>query len=133
LELYKIELSEEEIQKIMAEKNEMYVSLIQNITKDNILPGVVEFIKKAKGMGYLIGMASVSKNSFTLLKKLGLDKYFDAIAEPSKLSKSKPDPEIFLSVANMFKLKPEECIGIEDAQSGVESIKSAKMQAVCID
>lgn len=59
------------------------------------------------------------------MKKLQLTDYFPKIVDPKTLSKGKPDPEIYLKGAELINLKPEQCIGVEDAAAGVESINAA--------
>ena len=58
---------------------------------------------------------------------------FDYIADAALVKKPKPDPEIFLTCANALGFTPDECIGIEDAQAGIESIHSAGMMSVGIN
>lgn len=54
----------------------------------------------------------------------------DAIVDVSRITKGKPDPEIFLTAAEQLGVDPNNCVGVEDAQSGVEAIKAANMYAV---
>ncbi len=51
--------------------------------------------------------------------------YFPKIVDPKTLSKGKPDPEIYLKGAKLIDLRPAQCIGVEDAAAGVESINAA--------
>lgn len=113
-------------------KNEHYVRLIEGITPTDILPGMKELIAEIKDQGYKLGLASVSKNAFSVMDKLELKEKFDVIVDAAKIKKGKPDPEIFLTGAEMLGVKPEECLGIEDAAAGVDSIKGAGMFAVGI-
>lgn len=85
------------------------------MTPANILPGIKEFLDEIKDGGYLLSLASASKNAPTVLKKLQLTDYFPKIVDPKTLSKGKPDPEIYLKGAELINLKPEQCIGVEDA------------------
>ena len=58
---------------------------------------------------------------------------FDYIADAALVTKPKPNPEIFLTCANALGFDPKECIGIEDAQAGIEAIHSAGMISVGIN
>ena len=115
----------------MAErKNANYVNYLDELTPEHVLPGIMDLIKSIKTDGIPIGLASVSKNAETVLRALNLVEAFDYCADASKISKSKPDPEIFLTACKGLNAVPERSIGIEDAVAGVESIKASGMFAV---
>jgi beta-phosphoglucomutase len=125
-----ISYTEEEKVKLATRKNEHYCKLIEQITPNDVLPGIKELIIELKERGYRIGVASVSKNAFTVLSALELDQMFDHIVDARTIVNSKPDPEIFLKAAEFLQVPPANCIGIEDAAAGIESIKSAGMFAI---
>lgn len=108
------------------------MDLISNMNPNEILPGVSDFLSQIKKEGYLIALGSASKNAQIILEKTGLIKWFDAIIDGNKVSKSKPDPEVFLKGAHALGVKPEECIVFEDAQAGVEAAKKGGMKAIGI-
>lgn len=115
----------------MAEKkNDNYKELIKQITPEDILPGVYDFLKELRANDIRIALASVSKNAPFILKQLELENYFDYVADAAKVPNAKPFPDIFLAGMDAFGLKPEECIGVEDARTGVEAIHRAGMKAV---
>jgi beta-phosphoglucomutase len=58
--------------------------------------------------------------------------WFDLIIDGNTVSKSKPDPEVFLKGAEGLAMKPSECIVFEDAQAGVEAAKAGNMKAIGI-
>ena len=116
----------------LVEKNEEYLRLISNMNPSEILPGVVEFLTKIKELGYQIALGSASKNAEIILQKTGLIDWFDLIIDGNKVSKSKPDPEVFLKGAEGLGLSPEHCIVFEDAQAGVEAAKAGNMKAIGI-
>lgn len=126
------EFTEEEKNVLAAKKNDHYRSLIQSITEKDLLPGIPRFLKELKGAGMSLALASASKNGPIIIEKLGIADEFDTIVDPAGLKKGKPDPEIFLTGAEQLGLAPQECVGIEDAESGVEAIKGAGMFAVGI-
>jgi beta-phosphoglucomutase len=116
----------------LIEKNEDYLRLISNMNPSEILPGVLEFLQQIKDLGYKIALGSASKNAEIILEKTGLMPWFDLIIDGNKVSKSKPDPEVFLKGAEGLGLSPETCIVFEDAQAGVEAAKAGKMKAIGI-
>ncbi len=124
-------ISNEEKKHLAYTKNELYKSLISNFNEDNLFPGVIKLFKYLKEKHILIALGSASKNGPTLISRLGIKDYFDYVVDPSNLN-SKPHPDIFNKAMNHFDLLPSECVGIEDAISGVTSIKSANIYAIGI-
>lgn len=115
------------------EKNAYYLTLLQELGPQDLLPGVKDFLLAAKEKNIPCAIASASKNAPLILKKLGVNDYFDAIVDPATLAKGKPDPEIFIRAAELIGLKPTEAVGFEDAQAGVDGIKACGMYAVGIE
>ncbi|BDR56638.1 beta-phosphoglucomutase [Xylocopilactobacillus apis] len=117
--------SQAEKEKLAAEKNDNYVQLIKTLTPDDILPGMLDFIKSLQASGYKMSLASVSLNAPVILKSLGLTDAFEGIVNPASLKKGKPDPEIYVRAAEVMKLDPKQVIGVEDAAAGVTAINGA--------
>ena len=91
------------------------------------------FINEARENGVKCAVASISKNAPRVLELLQISDLFDYIADAALVKKPKPDPEIFLTCAEALGFEPCECIGIEDAQAGIESIHGAGMLSVGIN
>lgn len=124
------ELSEDEKLKLATDKNEFYKQLIQKVTKNDLLPGIEQLLKKLRRENIKIGLASASKNAMTVIKGLQVGDYFDFIADAAKCENSKPAPDIFIMAAEGLGVEPEYCVGIEDAEAGIEAINAAKMFSV---
>lgn len=114
-----------EKEKLAAQKNELYLQFVQTITPADIFPGIKAFLDELNQHGYLMSIASASKNAPTVLAKLELTDYFDHVVDPRTLKHGKPDPEIFIKAAEIIGLKPEQCIGLEDATAGIAGINAA--------
>ncbi|PWG01080.1 beta-phosphoglucomutase [Levilactobacillus bambusae] len=114
-----------EKEKLADEKNDYYIQLVDAMTAADILPGIQSFLDSLVENHYQISLASASKNAPRVLDKLGLSDYFKKIVNPADLTKGKPDPEIYTKGAELLKLPPEACIGIEDAEAGIDSINAA--------
>ncbi len=125
--------SETEKEAFCKKKNDIYVELISHLTPDDVLPGVLDLIDRAKEAGIKTAVASVSKNAPAVLSYLKIADRFDYVADAAKVTKSKPDPEIFSVCATALGVEPQFCIGIEDAQAGIEAINSAGMRSVGIN
>jgi beta-phosphoglucomutase len=111
-------------------KNRHYQQLIATMTAADLLPGAVEALAAVRAAGLKIGLASVSKNAFTVLERLGIRDRFDHVVDAAHIANSKPHPEIFLSAAHQLGVAPADCLGVEDAVAGVASIKAAGMYAL---
>ena len=130
LELGNLKLDEKEKERLAEKKNNWYVEYISRMEKSEILPGVEEFVNKLRENNIKIAIASASKNTRTILERLGLEKKFDVIIDGTMIDKAKPNPEIFLKAAECLKVQPGECIVFEDAVAGIESAKRAGMKVI---
>ena len=111
-------------------KNAHYQELIATMTPDDLLPGALRALEEVRAAGLRIGLASVSRNAFTVLDRLGIRDRFDDVVDAATVVNGKPDPEIFLTAAAHLGVDPQDCLGVEDAAAGVASIKDAGMFAV---
>lgn len=132
LEVGGIKLNEEEKSKLATKKNNWYVDYIMKMTPDEILPGVLNFLAVTKERGIKTALGSASKNAPIILERVHLLEYFDVVIDGNKVSKAKPDPEVFLKAATELNVRPEECIVFEDAEAGVEAALNGNMHVVGI-
>lgn len=122
--------TEDEIAAMMERKNSYYVALLHQMGREALLPGATEVLTAVRNMGYKTAVASVSKNTHTVLERLDLTGYFDAVADGYSVARAKPAPDIFLFAAAALKVPPAECVVIEDAEAGVEGALAAGMLVV---
>ncbi|KAF2962429.1 beta-phosphoglucomutase [Fervidobacterium sp. 2310opik-2] len=126
-----IKIDDEKKKEELAEKkNNWYVEYISKMTEEEILPGVREFLNLLKDNGIKIAIGSASKNTLTILERIGLKDFFDVVIDGTKISKAKPDPEVFLKAAQELNIPPEECCVFEDAIAGIEAAKRAGMKVI---
>jgi beta-phosphoglucomutase len=122
--------SEKDKQLLAQRKNEVYCALLNKLSPNDILPGVIDLLLSLKAMDIKIAIGSSSKNTPFILEQIGLASSFDAIADGNSITNSKPDPEVFLLAAEKLGVAPEECAVIEDAQAGIDAAIAARMKAV---
>jgi beta-phosphoglucomutase len=132
LEIGGIEFPQEKKEELATRKNEHYRSFITKMEPNEILPGSTEFIKELKEHNIKIALGSASKNAMTILDRLQLTDWFDAVIDGTKVSKAKPDPEVFLKGAEALGVSPDECVVFEDAEAGVEAALAGGMKCVGI-
>lgn len=132
LEKYHGQMSQEDKVRYAAEKNDLYRELLKNMTTDDLDPQVKETLDTLRSRGLLLAIGSSSKNAGFILERLGLDGYFDAVSDGNNISRSKPDPEVFLKAAEYLDLQPQDCLVVEDAQSGLEAAIAGNMDCAAI-
>ncbi|MDC4182227.1 beta-phosphoglucomutase [Mycoplasma bradburyae] len=126
-------LNEDQLIDLCNQKNDLYKELLKKaINKDSVLPGISELLHKAKQNGIKLAVASSSYNAPVILEKLELIGLFDYIVNPGEIKNGKPAPDIYIKAAQGLNVEIDECIGFEDAISGLEAIKSSNMKAVVI-
>ena len=125
LEELNLSVDEEQFQDLANKKNKCYIESLEKLTDKDILPGIKELINDLKQKGVKIALASASHNGPFILEKIGLFDSFDTIVDPGKLSRGKPDPEIFEVASAQLGLTPKDCVGIEDSIAGIQAINSA--------
>ena len=124
--------SEEQKLALATEKNEIYKGYLSSMTPGDLSKEVRMTLHTLRQRGYLLAIGSSSKNTRQILKQLGLADFFDAVADGTMITKSKPDPEVFLLAASMLGVSPENAIVIEDAESGVRAAKAGRFRAIGI-
>jgi beta-phosphoglucomutase len=124
--------TEAEKEELAARKNNWYVEMISHMTPQEILPGAKEFLQTCIDAGIKTALGSASKNSATILQKTGITHFFNAVIDGNKVSKPKPDPEVFLKGAEELNILPASCVVFEDAIAGVEAAIAGGMKVVGI-
>ena len=130
LEIGNITLSEKEKKRLADRKNQWYVEYLQQLNQESILPGSMSFLQAVRQMGIPSALGSASKNARTILDKLEITQFFDAVVDGTMTTRAKPDPEVFLIGANLLRVSPDQCIVFEDAQAGIDAALSAGMVPV---
>lgn len=125
-------LSADEFDRMMALKNEWYLEFVREMKSDEALPGAVEFLEQSRRQGLRIGLGSASKNAVLILDLLGIKDYFETIVDGNKITKSKPDPQVFEIGAENLGLSAAECVVFEDSLAGLEAAKVGDFRRVGI-
>lgn len=123
-------ISEADKQRYLLKKNAMYLEFIDTMTPDEVFPGFKEFNDLAKVQGIKVAIGSSSRNAIRIIDKLDLVLEFHAIVDGGMTENSKPEPDIFLLVAEKLQCDPSECLVIEDSQAGLTAAKKAGMKSI---
>jgi len=132
LELGNKHMPVKEKEELASVKNRWYVEFISKMTPEEILPGTLDFINELKRNHIKIALGSASRNTPMILERVGMNGYFEAVADGNIVHKAKPDPEVFLKAAEMTGTEPVRCVVFEDAVAGVEAALRAGMTCVGI-
>ena len=132
LNIGKVELTEEQKQTFLVQKNTEYLGYVHKMTSEEILPGINDLLDYLDTHNIKYALGSASKNAPLILEKVGLYNRFTAIVDGNDVSKAKPDPEVFLIGAKKLNMQPENCIVVEDAIAGVEAANAANMLSIGI-
>ena len=124
--------SQEQKTALATRKNEIYKSYLSAMTPGDLSKEVRSALYTLRQRGYLLAIGSSSQNTRQILRQLGLGEFFDAVADGTMITRSKPDPEVFLLAASMLGVRPENAVVIEDAESGVRAAKAGRFRAIGI-
>ena len=113
--------SDQEKIELAERKNERYRNLLLKLTPADVGDDIRETLGELRKKGVLLAVGSSSKNTPLILNQVGLENWFDAVADGNDIKRSKPDPEVFLLAAEKLGLPPSECMVVEDADAGIEA------------
>jgi HAD superfamily hydrolase (TIGR01509 family) len=99
-----------------------------------VLPGVLERLEEAAGLGVALGVASSSSRQWVEghLGRLGLRDRFQVIRCSDDVPRVKPDPALYLAVLGATGVRAEEAVALEDSPNGVLAAKRAGMACVAV-
>ncbi|RRD39136.1 HAD family phosphatase [Leptotrichia sp. OH3620_COT-345] len=116
--------------------SEIYKYIIEQGKKCKVplMKGVEEFLAYLYSNGKKMVLATSADRLMadTLIENKGLKKYFSFIVTSNDVKKGKPDPEVFLTVAQKAGVSPEKAVVFEDSLNGIKAAHSAGMFAVMI-
>ena len=126
------EMDEEEATKYTLEKEALYRKIYQPFIKP--VTGLIDFLEilKSKNIPMAIATSGIQPNIDFMFENILIKKYFKAVVNSSHIKKGKPDPEIYLKVASLLDVPPQNCLVFEDAVVGIKSAKAAGMKVVAI-
>lgn len=129
----------ETLERLIARKASYYLEAISGGAP--LFPGVADLIRRLSPV-YPLAIASGALRAEieAVLAQSGLGEHFRAVISSEDVSRSKPDPEIFLSALSSLNrtlalaqpIEPRECLVIEDSLSGIEAARRAGMRALAV-
>ena len=118
------------VKKLVKRKSEVQIELT---TKNQLFDGAKELLETLKGK-IKVGLASMNNQAVIShqLEVNNLEEYFQVIVTVDDVSRSKPDPEIFLKTAQKLKVDNKECVVFEDSIFGVKAAKTGGMTCIAV-
>lgn len=113
-------------------KNALYRELLGQMSPADLSDEVKGTLLTLRERGVRLAIGSSSRNTPYILERIGLKGFFDAVSDGNNITRSKPDPEVFLKAAEMLGLDPSVCLVVEDAHAGVEAAVNGGFDAAAI-
>lgn len=127
-----LSLSPDEKRRLAEEKNDRYCALLSQLTPADMEDGVRETLRSLRIAGLKLAVGSSSKNAGFILHQLQAEGLFDAVCDGNQITRSKPDPEVFLRAAELLGIPAGLCLVVEDAPAGLEAAKAGGMDCAVI-
>lgn len=127
-----VQAGEVEKEALAEKKNRLYLDRIAHMSEADLLPGVMEFLIGAARVKIPMAIGSASKNSEFILRSTGIRNFFKVIVDGNVVTRSKPDPEVFLTAGKMLGYPPKQCVVFEDSVKGIEAGCKAGMKVVAL-
>ncbi len=124
--------SQEQKEAFAAEKNDIYRESLKNMSPADLAPETKAALEELRNRGYKLAIGSSSKNTPFILGQIGLSGFFDAVSDGNNITRSKPDPEVFLKAAEYLGMEPADCLVVEDAVSGAEAGHAGGFKVACV-
>jgi len=120
-------LSQEVLEGRIGRRTEMVLA-------QELLPGILQSIDDARGLGLKLGVASSSTRDWVSghLERLGILGRFDCVRCRDDVNHAKPAPDLYLAVLDCLGVSPSDAVAIEDSPNGVMAAKQAGMRCVAI-
>lgn len=130
LKKYKVK-TKKSLDELASETQKEYLRLLSRVT---VKKGLEDFIEKLRADG--IKTALATSNVWFIVERvfeeIRIEKLFDSVTTGEEVADKKPAPDLFLAAADKLDVAPEECLVIEDAQSGIEAAHEAKMAVIAL-
>lgn len=127
-----LSLSGAEKEDLAQRKNHRYRTYLEQMTPADLPEEVSLVLRQLRAKGIKLAVGSSSKNAPLILEKIGLETFFDAVADGNQITRSKPDPEVFLKAAALLGKAPACCLVVEDAPSGAQAGHRGGMDVACV-
>lgn len=113
-------------------KNDIYRESLKAMSTRDLSDEVKSTLDALRSQGIQLAIGSSSKNTPFILERIGLKGFFDVVMDGNQITRSKPDPEVFLKAAEALGVSPADALVVEDAVSGVQAGQAGGFQVACV-
>jgi beta-phosphoglucomutase family hydrolase len=113
-------------------KERLYREMLTGRTEEMLVPGLRAFLERYRDLPMGVGSNAEPQNIALVLDETGLRRYFRAVVDGHQVRRPKPDPEVYLRVAELLETDPAQCIVFEDSHSGAAAAVAAGMRVIGI-
>ncbi|MCR6494403.1 HAD family hydrolase [Cellulomonas sp. P24] len=126
--------ADDAIAALHADKTRRYVAFA-SAGRVRLRPGVARLLTEAREAGMRLAVATTtSPENVTALLEVGLGPdgpgWFEVIGAGDVVPRKKPAPDIYLWVVERLRLRPDECLAIEDSSVGLHAAVTAGLPTV---
>ena len=120
------------VEELMRRRGEIATVFFAN--RVGLFPSAKETLDELQQMKLRLAVAtsSVSASARPFLDRTGIGNFFDIIVTGEEVQRGKPDPDIYILVAEKLCMAAGVCLVVEDALSGVAAAKEANMRVAAI-
>jgi HAD superfamily hydrolase (TIGR01549 family) len=119
------------VQTLIVEREKAIIRLLANVKTMPGFPALKKFLIKTK-LKKAVATSTYKRYADIVLKKINFQNIFQIIVTADQITRSKPDPQIFLLAAKKLRIKPKDCVVIEDADNGILAAKAAGMKVIAV-
>lgn len=129
-ERFSLPLSTDEIKKIWTE-----MSLEKYCSQVPLKRGAKGFLQQIKALGLQCGIATSNGREMVdaVIEALQIGSYFQVVATACEVAAGKPEPDIYLKVADALGVEPKDCLVFEDVPAGITAGKRAGMTVCAVE
>lgn len=97
-------------------------------------PGVVELLQYLKKQGIRVALASSTREQVVIweLTYAGIIEYFDVLVCGDMVSRSKPEPDIYLKACELLGICPKTAFAIEDSYNGIRAAYAGGLRSIMV-
>lgn len=123
-------VSAEEASRHGAAKEQLYREMMAPVFEEHLVTGIREFIRAARPMPMGLATNAEPLNMQFVLSRASLAPAFRVTLNGHQVANPKPDPEIYLRIADMLGVRPQSCVVFEDSQTGASAAREAGAMVV---
>ncbi|AAU91193.1 HAD-superfamily hydrolase, subfamily IA, variant 3 family protein [Methylococcus capsulatus str. Bath] len=99
------------------------------------MPGLENLLRffRERNLPYALATNSEARFAAICLDRSGLTRWFPLIVTRDQVAEGKPAPDLYLEAARRLGVEPDQCLALEDSETGIESAASAGTFAILVN